>query len=66
MCHTCSSSTCTLPNVLPHRNRQNQISAMLADSQCIEGEVPGYCPPNCAIIVRADPGTCDITPTMHC
>ena len=25
--------------------RRNQIPAMLADSRCIEGEVPGYCPP---------------------
>ena len=39
---------------------------MLANSRCIEGEVPQYCAPNCTIIVRADPGTCDILPTMHC
>ena len=45
---------------------------MLANSRCIEGEVPGYPPPpqkkerNCAIIVRADQGTCDILSTMHC
>ena len=38
--------------------RRNQISAMLADSRCIEGEHPEYCPPNCPIIVRADPDTC--------
>ena len=31
---------------------------MLASSRCIEGEIPGYCPPNCSMIVRADPGTC--------
>ena len=24
-------------------NRRNHISAMLADSRCIEGEIPGYC-----------------------
>ena len=23
-------------------------------------------PPNCVIIVRADPGTCDILPTLFC
>ena len=51
--------------ICPLLNRRNPISAMLADLQCIEGEVPGYCPPNCAIIMRADPGTCDILPTMH-
>ena len=28
---------------------------MLANLRCIEGEVPKYCPPNCAIIVQADP-----------
>ena len=44
--------------VFRHRanNRQNKITAIFADSHCIEDEVPGYCPPNCAIIVRADPG----------
>ena len=39
---------------------------MLANSRCIKGEVSRYCPQNCAIIVWADPGTCDILPTMHC
>ena len=32
-------------------DRQNQMSAMLANSLCIEHEVPGYCPPNCATLV---------------
>ena len=49
-----------------HLNRQNQISAMSANSWYIEGEVPEYYPPNCTILVWADPGTCDILPTMHC
>ena len=39
---------------------------MLANARCIMGKVPEYCPPNCTIIVRAEPGTCDILPTMHC
>ena len=39
---------------------------MLANSRFIEGEVPGYCAPYCAMIVRADLGTCDILPIMHC
>ena len=37
--------------------RRNQISAMLIDSRCIEGEVPGYCPPPLCNISGADPGT---------
>ena len=50
-------------------NRQNQISAMLANLRCIEVEIPGYPPPpNCAIIVQANPGTstCYLLPSMHC
>ena len=43
---------------------------MLANSHCIEGEIPGYCPPpakDCARIVLADLGTCDILIlAMHC
>ena len=30
---------------------------MLAYLRCIEGDVPGYCPPNYGIIVRAEPDT---------
>ena len=36
-------------------------------SLCIEGEVPGYCPPppNCTILVLTDLGTCYILPTSY-
>ena len=43
-------------------NRQNQLPATLANSQRNEAEVPGCC----TIILRADQGTFDILPTMHC
>ena len=46
-------------------NRQNQISATLANSRCIEGEVRGYCPPNCAILVGQIRVLYDILPTMQ-
>ena len=46
---------------------------MLADSRCIEVEVPGKCaappppppPPNCAMIVRAEMGIYDILATAN-
>ena len=47
-------------------NRRNQISAMLADSQCVEGEVPRYCTPNCAILVVQIRVLYDILTTMYC
>ena len=37
-------------------NRRNYISAMLADSRCIEGEIPGYCTTPLHNIGGADPG----------
>ena len=36
---------CTVYNTVHRDYRQNQISAMLTDSQWVKGEVPGYPPP---------------------
>ena len=53
-------------NLVTSRKINTRLARPIANSRYIEGEVPGDCTPNCAIIVRADPGTCNILLTMHC